>query len=451
MTDLPGRARPVAPGEACLPTGPGERGAPPLDDNSEHELLSFLASLGAALGAIGETVDAVEQRLADVGHAYGLHDARFSVFPTSLLLTLGRGRAATIEPTTRLSATPRLDQIAAVHLLAEQAVRGLVTPVGGIARLDEIRRMGSRFGTITSVLGYATLTVGIALVLHPAVADVAAAAVLGGIVGVLRRVSLGRRTVEMLMPFLAAFCVAALTAIVVQHDLADPGLRAMIASLVVFIPGVALTTAFLELTEGQMIAGSSRLVWGATQLGLLAFGIVAGIGAVGVPAQQAFSSADPVLGSWAPWLGVLVFAVGVTIAHSAPPGAFASLLVVLYAAWAGQVVGNALVGGYVSGFVGAVVMTLVAYQLARRPSTMPVYAMFLPGFWLLVPGSLGLIGLTTILATPEAVSSDDLFAIVGSIAAVALGVLCGVELSRWLGSALRRARSIRQGSARRHQ
>jgi hypothetical protein len=71
--------------------------------------------------------------------------------------------------------------------------------------------------------------------------------------------------------------------------------------------------------------------------------------------------------------------------------------------------------------------------------------MFLPGFWLLVPGSLGLIGLTTILATPEAASSEDLFAVVGSIAAVALGVLCGVELYRWLVAATRRAQSIRRG------
>ena len=156
-------------------------------------------------------------------------------------------------------------------------------------------------------------------------------------------------------------------------------------------------------------------------------------------------SSGALLGAWAPWLGVLIFAIGVTIAHSAPPGAFASLLVVLYVAWSGQVAGNALFGGYMSGFVGAVVMTLVAYLLARLPSTMPVYAMFLPGFWLLVPGSIGLIGLTTILATPDAVSSGEILAVVGSIVAVALGVLCGVDLLRWLLGAERRARRIGRG------
>ena len=284
-----------------------------------NELLLFLADLGAALSAIGETVDAVEERLTVIARAYGLEDARFSVFPTSLFLTLGRGEAATIEPTKRLSATPRLDQIAAVHRLAEEAERGAIAPGAGIARLEEIRATSSRYGPLASVLGYTTLTIGIALILRPAPRDVAAAAVLGTIVGVLRLLARGRRSLEVLMPFVAAFAVALLTALAVKYDVTDPGLRAMIAALVVFIPGVALTTAVLELTEGQMISGSSRLVWAATQLGLIAFGIVAGVSAAGVPAERAFSSSDALLGDWAPWLGVLVFAVGVTIATRRRP------------------------------------------------------------------------------------------------------------------------------------
>ena len=412
--------------------------------HGDDDVLLFLATLGGALSAIGETVEAVETRLAVIARSYGLRDARFSAFPTFVLLTLGQGKAATIEPTTRLSATPRLDQIAAVHELASEAERGAVTPAAGIERLDEIRTMDNRFGEVSSVVGYAVLTVGLALVLHPAARDVACAAVLGAIVGVLRRLGRDRRTIEALMPFLAATSVAAVVALAVKYDVTDPGLRAMIASLVVFIPGVALTTAILELTEGQMVAGASRLVWGGMQLGLLAFGIVAGIGMVGVPAQRAFSSSDALLGWWAPWLGVLVFAVGVTIAHSAPPRAFPFLVVVLYTAWAGQVVGNEFFGAYTSGFVGALVMTFAAYLLARRPSTMPVYAVFLPGFWLLVPGSLGLIGLTTVLALPEKASAGDVFAILASIASVALGVLCGVELHSWLTRAGGRVRRVRR-------
>jgi hypothetical protein len=49
-------------------------------------------------------------------------------------------------------------------------------------------------------------------------------------------------------------------------------LRAMIAPLVTFLPGAALTMAVLELSAGEMITGASRLVSGILQLLLLGFG-----------------------------------------------------------------------------------------------------------------------------------------------------------------------------------
>jgi uncharacterized membrane protein YjjB (DUF3815 family) len=158
---------------------------------------------------------------------------------------------------------------------------------------------------------------------------------------------------------------------------------------------------------------------------LLTFGILAGIEAVGVSSAQVFSGSPELLGDWAPWLGVLVFAGGVTVAYSAPPRALPALLVVLYAAWSGQVLGNAVFGGYVSAFVGALIMTPVAYWVSRLPSAMPQFASFLPGFWLLVPGALGLIGLTELASNPSSAGSQDLIATIVSIFAVALGVLCG--------------------------
>ena len=409
-----------------------------------NELLLFLADLGAALSAIGETVDAIELRLALIARAYGLEHARFSVFPTSLFLTLGRGEAATIEPTKRLSATPRLDQIAAVHRLAEEAEQGAIAPAAGIARLEEIRATGSRYGPLVSVLGYTTLTIGIALILRPAPRDVAAAAVLGTVVGVLRLLARGRRSLEVLMPFLAAFAVALADRLGRQvrgHRSRPAGDDRRPRRL---HPRRRADHGGARADRGPDDLRLEPARLGHDQLGLIAFGIVAGVSAAGVPPERAFSSSDALLGDWAPWLGVLVFAVGVTVAHSTPPGSLLSLLVVLYAAWTGQVLGDALFGAYSSGFVGAVVMTVVAYQLARLQSTMPVYAMFLPGFWLLVPGSLGLIGLTTFLAFPDSASGADVFAVIGAIAAVALGVLCGVEFHRWVVGAERRAQAVKR-------
>jgi uncharacterized membrane protein YjjP (DUF1212 family) len=408
--------------------GPHEVIDPTPDER--RELQTFVVELGAAMNAAGEPAYTVQERLTRVAHAYDARGARVSAFPTYLIVTMGRGRPATLELTS-VAATPRLDQISAVDRLVHQAEHGAVRPSDGLRRLDEIASMPSRFGKWPSIAGYSVLTLGLCLILQPPALDVAAAAVLGALVGVLRSVGSTQPALQVLVPLVAAFSVSALSALAVKHDVTDPGLRAMVASLIVFLPGTTLTTAVLELNAGQMVSGSSRLVSGVMQLALLTFGIIAGIEAVGVPTAVVFSDPPDLLGAWAPWLGVLVFAVGVTVANSAPTRSFPGLLVVLYAAWGGQVLGNALSGGYVSAFVGALVMTLVAAWVSRLPSAMPRHASFLPGFWLLVPGALGLIGLTQLAGDADEAGTADLVATVVSIFAVAIGVLCGTLLLAW--------------------
>jgi uncharacterized membrane protein YjjP (DUF1212 family) len=397
-------------------------------DSLPHDLQTFVVQLGAAMNAVGEPVYSVQDRLNEVARAYGARGARISAFPTYMMVAMGRGEPAVLELTTVMGGIPHLDQISALHHLVDQASRAAIAPGDGLRRLDEIADMRPRFGRIARVAGYAVLTLGICLILHPAPRDVAAAAVFGAIVGLLRSFGRSHAPLQVLMPVVAAFAVSTLAALGVEHGVTDPGLPAMVASLVVFLPGAALTTAVLELAAGQMISGASRLVSGVVQLALLAFGILAGVEAVGAPSEQVFSGSGRVLGNWAAWVGVLVFAIGVTIANSAPRGSFLGLLVVLYAAWTGQVIGNVFFGGYVSAFVGALVMTPVAYWVSRLPNAMPQFASFLPGFWLLVPGALGLIGLTEIAGNPAAGGTQDLVATVVSLFAVAIGVLGGTVL-----------------------
>lgn len=410
------------------------------DPYDRFELQAFIVRLGAAMNAAGEPVYSVQDTLARVAAAYGVTKARINAYPTSLFVTLGRGESATLELTTPLSSVPRLDQISALHELIAEAEAGEITPADGLERINHIRDMPDRFGPLASIAGYSVLTIGLCLILHPAWRDVGVAAAFGALVGVLRHVTRHLPTLQVLLPVIAAFCIAASTALLVKHHWADPGLRSMIASLVVFLPGAALTTAILELTAGDMVAGASRLVWAGLQLVLLSFGIVAGIEASGVTAQTAFSSHSELLGDWAAWLGVLIFAIGVIVSHQVPTRASWALLVVLYSAWIGQVIGNHLIGGYASGLIGAIVMTPVATIVARFKSALPVYAMFLPGFWLLVPGALSLIGLTAVATSTKVTDASDFLTAAGSIVAVAVGVLLGTQLTEWMGLGYRFAR-----------
>ena len=96
------------------------------------------------------------------------------------------------------------------------------------------------------------------------------------------------------------------------------------------------------------------------------------------------------------------FGVGAFVHFSGPPHSLGWLLIVIFSAWIGQQVGGHLVNDNLGAFFGALVATPVATWVATRPSGPPSLATFLPAFWLLVPGSMGLIGVTQILAKQSA-------------------------------------------------
>ena len=71
----------------------------------------------------------------------------------------------------------------------------------------------------------------------------------------------------------------------------------------------------------------------------------------------------------------------------------------LLTAYAGQWVGNAVLGSYASGFGGGLTLIMCALAISHRPNTPPTVSPVLPGFWLLVPGSMGFMGVTQLLGT----------------------------------------------------
>jgi uncharacterized membrane protein YjjP (DUF1212 family) len=399
--------------------------------NAANDLGLLLLRFAAALNFSGLTVDEVQRRVERVARAYGATDVRVSAFPTFVMIALAGGEPTTLEVTPLAADTHRLDQIAALEQLCAAAERGELEVHDALAQLTEIENRPPRFNTFANVVGYAILSVGLCLVLRPARQEVLTAALLGLVVGILQPLVQARRPLRVLLPVLAAFVVAAMSGIATRYGLADTGIRPIVASLIVFLPGATLTAAVLELGSGQVLSGASRLVSGIMSLALLAFGILAGTEVAGVSTSQALAGSTPLLGAWAPWLGVATFTIGVALTSSAPRGAMAGLLAVLYSAWAAQLGANGLWGIYVGALIGAAVLVLAASLLARVPGMIPRQASFLPGFWLLVPGALGLIGLTS-WATPEGtLPSADLQVTAGSIFAVAVGVLVGSQLWDW--------------------
>jgi uncharacterized membrane protein YjjP (DUF1212 family) len=416
--------------------------AAPKADDDPRELRKFLIGLGSAMTAAGDSVDDVELRLGRVAAAYGAPDATITVLPTYLVLALGPGDTSSVEKTVDPGGGMlRLDQTAAVFELIDRAEGRELEPTAGLHELNAILASRPRFGELQRLGGFVARTVGVCLLLQPTVTDISVAACFAVVVGLLSNLFARSVTLETVLPFVAALVVSMTTFLLAGHGWIDADLRAMIAPLITFIPGGTLTTAVVELAAGETVAGSSRLVSGVVQLVLLAFGVIVGATLVEPgAATQLVSEPQNLLGPWAPWLGVCLIALGTFVVLSAPSGALPWLLLVLVAARLGQEAGNALLGPQLGGFVGGIAMTLVAYAVASVRGGPPVLVTFLPGFWLLVPGSLGFIGVTESIVHGGSAGAASLVATVNAIVSIALGVLCGAAIWWSLRDAWQRVR-----------
>ncbi|WP_263119604.1 threonine/serine exporter family protein, partial [Cellulomonas sp. RIT-PI-Y] len=405
-------------------------------ESADPELtVRFLVRLGEAMVDSSSPIAQVNGTLERVAAVNGLPGTAVVTFPTALMVSVPDGQTVRTAVATAGSRSLRLDQVADVLDLAQSAVRGDLRPAAGLAQLSAILESPPPSTGRRRALGYVVVAAGLSLVLGGGWLDVLISAVLGGLVSVVTRLTRRMPVVyQGLLTGACAFLVAVPVFLLVRTGWSVGLLAPLVGPLVTFLPGALLTTGVIDLATRQMIAGSARLAAGVMQLVLLALGITAAAGLVGVPSTEVGSSGGHPLGWAAPWIGVLVYAVGVVLNNDARTAALPWITLVLVVAYAGQVVGGLLLGASVSSFVGALAMTPVAMVAATRRTGPPFLVTFLPGFWVLVPGALGLVGVTSAL---DGVSDQAITTIVTtgvSMVAICLGVLAGLAL----GSGLQR-------------
>ena len=398
-------------------------------------LLEFMYRLGQAYLACGEQTAEVERLLRGTATAFGMRSARIVAFPTAVFITLHDGRAQRVTLAEGLSHGLRLDQIADIHALCHAAERAEVTPREGLDRLAEILRQSGRFGPVGIVAGHSVLSAGLAMLLMPTLTNLAGAAVLGFVVGLLKLVNRDRPVLALPTPVFAATLVSALTYLAVQHGLPVDPLYLLVPPLVTFLPGAMLTLGMVELAYGDMIAGTSRLITGLVQLVLLAFGLAAGAALVGFTPDSLVEAAAPLLAQswvrWAPWVAVVVFGTGVYFHFSAPRHSIGWLLLVLLLTFGAQRLAASVFNTEMSGFFGMLVATPLGYLIQHRFNGPPAVVTYLPSFWLVVPGSLGLHSVTRMLSDRMA-GIESLVGAIFAIASIALGTLVGASLYKGL-------------------
>jgi uncharacterized membrane protein YjjP (DUF1212 family) len=416
--------------------GPGADG--PGDDTAElpapptsAEVLRLMVVAGEAMVDAGHTVSSVADTLDEIAAVHGVPGTETVVLPTALLVSVPDGDGVATAAVSTGRRPLMLHQVDELTDVLRDASEPDADIAGVTARITLLRTTAPPFGMLARLGGYLLLSVGLAALLGGSWADLLVAAGLGLAVGAVQ-LAVGRMPsgVEVLVTVASAFVVAAVV-LLAARVVPDLGvLPSLIAPLVLFLPGGLLTTGVIELATGQMLSGAGRIAAGAMQLVMLAGGIVAAAALVGVPAVDLASGGNP-LGPLAPWVGVAAFGAGTVVYRCGRPRTIGWVILVLGVAYGAQVLGDALLGGALSAFVGALAMTPVALAVARFPSGPSPLVSFLPAFWLLVPGALGLVGVTSLL-DGDGNGVSTLVTTGGTMVAIALGVLVGLSAARGL-------------------
>lgn len=396
---------------------------------SHKSTLDFLLLLGEALIDAGDSVSHVESTLRTIARVNGIAEIGTIVLPTALVVSVPGEIDAATEVSTAGRSSLRLDQVDDVLRLVTDAERGDVDGAEGRRRLTRIRSSDPPFSPTMAIIGYVCSTIGLAAILRGRWIEIVIAAGLGLAVGSFRMST--KRLGASYQPFIPLLTATGVSVAVFSLSRGLDDLRTfplLISPLVTFLPGALLTIAVLELATGQMISGVARLASGGMQLVLLALGLVAGSQLVGVPAGDLGSDSLGPVAALAPWIGVAVFGVGIVWFNGARSSARVWILLVLYVAYAGQVIGGLFFGSALSAFFGALAMTPVAVLVARQPSGPSPLVTFLPGFWLLVPGALGLDGVTQLLGAGVTAGTGALVTAVTSMVGISLGILLGLAL-----------------------
>jgi len=388
-------------------------------------VLDAMAALGTAMIDSGYPVGLVRSALDDMAKVSGLASAEAVVFPTSILVSSGDAGSVQTRAVTAGDRSALLYQVDAVDRIAGVARTRANSAAWVTRQLARVDVLPPPFTRLQRIGAYALLSAALSVLLGSSWPGVIVAAALGVGVGALLLATAPLEAAYQALIVVAVSLGVATTVLAVAH-LFDAGvLPAIVAPLIMLLPGGLLTTGVIELATGQIMSGAARLAAGAMRLLLLATGIVAAAALLGVPA---FTTTQWPIGPVAPWIAVAVFGVGIGVYQCAKPSSIAWILLVLYVAYGAQVIGDFLFDGVLSALVGAAAMTPVAVVVARQRTGPPALVSFLPAFWLLVPGALGLIGVANALEGDSS-GANTIITTIATMVSIALGVLLGLVAS----------------------
>lgn len=344
--------------------------------------------------------------------------------PTGLFVAIGPEQATAYRS---VGPALRFEQTADLLDLGQRLRTGALDVAGAMTALAEIRSTPARWPAWFSDLGVVPIGAGLCLLLQPAPANVVTA-VLGSVM-VAGLCALARHwpPLRPLQPVTAGFSVSLVVLLAADASLLEGPLRTIVAILAVLLPGSLLVTGLSEVAAGASTAGTARLVTGAVQLVLFLTGVLAAAAVTHAPPEAMSNLLVTRAGWWAPCVGLVLAVLGIVINVNTPLRATPYIAGVVALTAAVQLPAQDAFGPAAGGLTGAIAAATAATLAHRLPGGPSWQVAYLPAFWIVVPGSFGLLNTAQIEAGNGV---HSLITAVAAVIAVSVGTLIGAVISR---------------------
>ena len=401
--------------------------APPEAGYAER--IAFVVELGGHLHAYGTTAQRLEGAVEAVAKRLGLECEPW-VNPTGMILAFSDpARPAGESDTTRVIrlglGDTDLYKLCEADRIAEDVMAGRTQIADGRQALRALSRGTGWRGRSMHPLGFALASAAVAGLLRLPWLDIATAGVIGLLIGLVDIAAQQRPRLQEAADAISGL-VAGTVAILVSNLVAPLNLNTVIiASLIVLLPGMSLTNAVNELTSRHLVSGTARFAGALTTILKLTIGTAIALTVANLAGLQPEVRAlrpQPDVVMWAALLvGAYAFAVLFRAHRRDYP-------LVMLAAISGYLIsrhGGEAFGPQAGVFLAALVTTAAGNAYARwmnRPGAL----IRLPGIIMLVPGSVALRGVISLVQAQDlGAGQEAAMAALNTLMALLAGLLFG--------------------------
>lgn len=387
------------------------------------ELATRLHEYGTAAPRLEAAIDLVARRL----------DLACDVLstPTSLIMSFSnfnKDERSLSESTQVVRLSPgevNLKRLCMVDEIADQVIDGRLDLREGRRRLRELaQRPPGKFSNAITVVAYAVASACVAVILLASWAGVATAGAIGLITGATALSAAKRPNIAAAFEAISALVATMIATLVACFVTPIEVLSVVIASLIILLPGMSLTTAVRELSSQHLSSGTARMAGAMAALLKLAFGAVAaaqvcalfGLIPPPVPARA--------LPAWSEWVAVPLAALSFAITFRSPLRHYATVMAAVILGYVCTRVGGAYVSAGFGVFLGGLLLGASSNIFARffhRPGAL----IREPGIILLVPGSVGFRTLSFVFERDVMLGLDTGITLLTLLIALVAGLLFG--------------------------